>query len=99
MARVIEAVYANGVLQPLTLLALTDGQVIRLTIHDDVQPELDWLARKGSSYAGQWVGLRGDQVIAHGYRLADVRKTAREAGVENPFLVSVPDDSLPFGGW
>jgi predicted DNA-binding antitoxin AbrB/MazE fold protein len=93
----VKAFYSNGVLRLLTPLALTDGQVVRLTVHVDLPvaaqvEELD-------PYAGQWVALLGDQVIAHGFRLAAVRKAARDAGVEDPLFVSVRDNCLPFGGW
>jgi len=99
MARVFTAVYSNGVFRPLTPLGLMDGQVVRLTIHDDPPDTAQVEELEGGPYAGQWVALLGDQLIAHGFRLAAVRKAARDAGVEDPFLISVPDNRLPFGGW
>ncbi len=61
--------------------------------------ELDWLAKNGSAYAGQWVALDGNRLIAHGQKLADVSAKARDAGIAEPLFASVPDDDLPFGGW
>ena len=113
MARHLDAVYEQGVLRPLEPLMLAEHQRVRVTI--DEQParlswessepvserraELDWLAKNGRAYAGQWVALDGSRLIAHEQKLADVRAKARDAGIAEPLFASVPDDDLPFGGW
>jgi len=54
--------------------------------------ELEWLAKESGPYAGQWVALHGNDLVAHGPKLAVVSAAARAAGVEEPFFASVPDD-------
>jgi hypothetical protein len=66
---------------------------------DDSRPELDWLANESGHYAGEWVALDGNRLVAHGPKLAAVKAAAQAAGVSRPFFASVPDDDLPFGGW
>jgi hypothetical protein len=59
-----------------------------------------WLAENRDKYAGQWVVVEGDRLIASGPNSQEVFQAAKEAGIEIPFLVQVePQDQLPFGGW
>jgi hypothetical protein len=59
-----------------------------------------WIDEHGSEYAGQWVALDGDRLIAHGPDGREVYRQADEAGVKYPFVVHLPPaDALPFGGW
>lgn len=61
--------------------------------------ELDWLKAHKSQYAGHWVALDGDQLLASGSDPKSVLAEAKRQGVELPLLVRVPDSELPFGGW
>ena len=113
MAIHLEAVYEQGVLRPLEPLALTEHQRVHLTVEDRKRPlswesaapiddgraELEWLANESSHFAGEWVALDGNRLIAHGPKLAAVTAAAQAAGVSQPFFASVPDSDLPFGGW
>lgn len=114
MARQLEAVYEEGVLRPLEPLALAEHQRVRLTLEErtaslnwessepvnERREEMEWLARESGSYAGQWIALDRNRLVAHGPKLAAVRAAARAAGIEEPFFASVPDDKdLPFAGW
>jgi predicted DNA-binding antitoxin AbrB/MazE fold protein len=113
MAIHVEAVYEQGVLRPLEPLALAEHQRVHVTVEDRNPPlswesaeptdhsraELDWLANESRHFAGEWVALDGNRVVAHGPKLAAVKAAAQAAGVSQPFFASVPDDDLPFGGW
>ena len=113
MAIRLEAVYEQGVLRPLEPLALAEHQRVHLTVEDrdsllsweSAQPgdhsraELDWLASESRHFAGEWVALDGNRLVAHGPKLAAVKAEAQAAGVSRPFFASVPDTDLPFGGW
>jgi len=113
MAIHLEAVYEQGVLRPLEPLALEEHQRVHVTVEDrklplswesakpidDGRAELEWLARKSRPFAGEWVALDGNRLVAHGLKLAAVRAAAQAAGVAQPFFASVPDNDLPFGGW
>ena len=62
--------------------------------------EFLWLANESGPYAGQWVALDGNRLIAHGAELATVSAAARAAGVNRPLLTHLPPvGELPFGGW
>lgn len=66
----------------------------------DCAPERRWLAEHGREYAGQWVALDGDRLLAHGERASEVYAAVRESGVQLPLVVRIdPSDRLPFGGW
>jgi predicted DNA-binding antitoxin AbrB/MazE fold protein len=62
--------------------------------------EMLWLVNEAGPYAGKWVALSGNRLIAHGTDAAKVRAAARAAGVERPLLTHLPANrELPFGGW
>jgi hypothetical protein len=60
--------------------------------------EMIWLAENRQKYAGQWVALDGDVLLASG-------KTSREvfAAVADytptPLVVRIENDQRPFAGW
>lgn len=62
--------------------------------------ETEWLRQHRHEYAGQYVALEGDRLVASGTDGRAVIRQAREAGVKSPFTtrIEAPDD-LPFGGW
>ena len=109
----LDAVYEQGVLRPLEPLTLAEHQRVRVTVEeqkrslswesaeqlDDCRAELDWLANESRHYAGEWVALDGNRLVAHGPKLAAVKAAAQAAGVSRPFFASVPDADPPFGGW
>ena len=115
MIRQLEAVYEHGMLRPLQPLTLPENQLVRLTLEEQTPPatstmpilpvnnrakELEWLATESGPYAGQWVALDGNRLIAHGNELAVVSAAARAAGVDKPLLTHLASaDELPFGGW
>jgi hypothetical protein len=62
--------------------------------------ELHWLKEHKAEYAGQWVALDGDRLLASGTDGFEVYKEARRLGIGKPFVTRVePGDKLPFGGW
>lgn len=113
MAIHLDAVYEQGVLRPLEPLTLAEHQRVRVTVEerkrplswesaqqlDDCGAEMDWLASESRHYAGEWVALDGNRLVAHGPKLAAVKAAAQAAGVSLPFFASVPNNDLPFGGW
>ena len=63
--------------------------------------ELRWIRENRVRYAGKWVALEGDRVIAVDDDGMTVFTAAKNAGIARPFVVHLePVDSLPFvGGW
>jgi hypothetical protein len=62
--------------------------------------EMRWLSEHEAEFAGQWLALDGDRLIAHGPDAQEVYKEAFAAGVEAPFVVFAEDPQKPqWGGW
>lgn len=62
--------------------------------------ETAWIAAHREEYAGKWVALLGDQLIASGDTSEDVFARARAAATQYPPLVTrIERATLPFGGW
>jgi predicted DNA-binding antitoxin AbrB/MazE fold protein len=104
MAIHLDAVYEHGVSRPLEPLALAEHPRVHVTVDerkrplswesahqpDDSRAELDWLANESRHYAGEWVALDRDRLVAHGPKLAAVKAAAQAARVSRPFFASVP---------
>ena len=62
---------------------------------------LRWLHENREKYAGQWVALDGDRLIASGSTAKEVYSKAKAEGVDILFVELVTErESVPFtGGW
>lgn len=62
---------------------------------------LRWLHKNREKYAGQWVALDGDRLIASGPTAKEVYSKAKAEGVAIPFVELVTErEPEPFtGGW
>jgi Family of unknown function (DUF5678) len=66
----------------------------------ETSPELRWLADHRQEYAGQWVALDGERLVAHGANPRAVYCAARNAGLQIPSVLRVElEPELPFVGW
>jgi hypothetical protein len=66
----------------------------------DRSREVDWLRKNRDEYAGLWVALDGDSLIASGDDLKQVAETARQQGVPDALMMRVEaSGSLPFAGF
>ena len=67
----------------------------------DRNREVKWIADNRSTYAGQWVAVEGDRLVAADMDARKVFIAAKGAGIQIPFVVHIlPEDSLPFvSGW
>ena len=66
------------------------------SIHSRKKRELEmlWLAdhkKELANYQGQWIGLEGYSLIAHGTDLSEVIRQLKDAGVNVPFTVFIPE--------
>lgn len=64
--------------------------------------EMRWLSEPDhqEKYAGQYVALWGDTLVAHGTDAGNVLATARALGKPRALMARVDAlDELPFGGW
>lgn len=66
----------------------------------DRASEVAWLQKHRDEYAGQWIALDGENLIASGDDLKQVVSTARRLGVPDALMMRVePNDALPFAGF
>jgi hypothetical protein len=65
----------------------------------DRTKEAQWLKEHSKEYAGQWVALEGDQLIAHSFNANEVFAAADASGIDRPIFTQVEDpDGPPFAG-
>jgi Family of unknown function (DUF5678) len=63
----------------------------------DLSEERRWLREHCDEYAGQWVALKGSQLISHGKDHLAVHRAAKAAGHPDALMELVePSDALPF---
>ncbi len=76
-----------------------DKRVPAVPVPDGTR-EMKWLAQHAREYAGQWVALDGDRLIAHGADHQKVFAAAKASGVYLPLVTRVEDpDAPPFAGF
>lgn len=66
----------------------------------DRSREAQWLKAHRDEYAGQWVALEGERLIASGDDLKQVANAAQQLGAPDALMMRVePNESLPFAGF
>jgi len=60
--------------------------------------EMTWLAANKHRYAGRWVALDGDRLLAEGVTSKEVFAKV-SAGPNPPLVIRIEEEELPFGGW
>jgi hypothetical protein len=60
-----------------------------------------WIDQNRATFAGQWVAVEGDRLLASGMDAQEVYAAAKAQGIQSPFVVHIlADDPLPFvPGW
>jgi hypothetical protein len=65
----------------------------------DSTRELKWVAEHAREYAGQWVALDGDRLIAHSPNHDEVFAAAEADGVYLPLITFVEDPDKVYAGF
>ena len=65
----------------------------------DSKREVQWLAAHAHEYAGQWVALDGDKLIAHGLDHREVWAAAEASGVYLPLVTFVENPDNVYAGF
>ena len=77
-----------------------DRQVEPIIPQADFSRSVKWLAEHRAEYAGQWVALDQDRLIAHSQDAKEVYAAAEASGVKYPMVTQVEDpNALPFAGF
>ena len=72
-----------------------DRRVPLIVENADFSQEMKWLGEHKAEYAGQWVALKGERLIAHGASAKEVYTAADAAGVEMPLVTRMDDPTAP----
>ena len=80
---------------------LQDSASVRIVLSRDRTMEMGWVDQNRVAYAGQWVAVEGDRLVAAGDDPMKVFTAAKEEGIGIPFVVHMlPEDPLPcVSGW
>ncbi|HXB73837.1 MAG TPA: DUF5678 domain-containing protein [Candidatus Acidoferrales bacterium] len=67
----------------------------------DRTTEMKWVAENRGAFAGRWVAVEGDRLVAADEDAQKVFDVAKAEGIESPFVVHILlEDPLPFvSGW
>lgn len=65
----------------------------------DSRQELQWLAEHARAYAGQWVALDGNRLLAYGPHHDEVWAAAEASGVYLPLVTFVEDPDRVYAGF
>jgi hypothetical protein len=77
-----------------------DKRVDPIIPNADFSLSVKWLAEHSAEYAGQWVALDEDRLIAHGPDAKEVYAAAQASGVKFPLVTQAEDpEGLPFAGF
>src|SRR5262245_20497747 len=58
---------------------------------------MEWLRINREHYRGQWVGLDGGRLIAHGSEASEVFAAMRAEGIPLPFITFIPEEAKEIG--
>jgi len=61
----------------------------------DPEPNMRWIKEHGAEYAGRWVALDGDRLIASGQTEGEVAIAARVDGAYLPLVIYLPHPDEP----
>ena len=61
----------------------------------DPEPNMRWIKEHGAEYAGRWVALDGDRLIASGQTEREVASAARDDGAYLPLVIYLPRPDEP----
>ncbi len=83
-----ESISANGVQSKAA--PTTDPRAVDSGSEHDLDPRRRWIKERSHEYAGEWVALDGDRLIAHGSTAKEVYSAADADGAHRPLVVYVP---------
>ncbi|HEX4951333.1 MAG TPA: DUF5678 domain-containing protein [Blastocatellia bacterium] len=65
----------------------------------DRSQEYQWVAENKQQYAGQWVALKGKQLMAHSPKFKEVSAQLKQQGITDALMLHIEAaDALPYAG-
>ena len=80
--------------------SLSDEHMPR-AVSERAAASMRWIDKHRSEYAGQWVAMDGERLLAHGPDARAVATQARQLGIKVPFLhrVEAEEPVAVWSGW
>ena len=75
------------------------GRAVSIDPVPDSTLELQWLVEHARQYAGQWVALDGNRLIAHGLVASEVFDAADADGANLPLITFVEEPENAYAGF
>lgn len=86
--------------EPKSEYVVPEGRIISTNApYIDRTQEFQWMKEHEHEYAGQWVAVMGDKLIAHGMVAKEVFAKARELGASEALVYLVNGSDLPYMGY
>jgi hypothetical protein len=63
----------------------------------DWKSPMEWLRMNRERYQGQWVGLDGGRLVAHGPEASEVFAAVHAEGISLPFITFIPEEAKEIG--
>lgn len=97
----LDGKHVRVVLEPIEEPSAGPGDAEHTAPRWTGEAEMRWLREHGREYAGRWVVLDADRLVASGVEAKPLLEEARRQGIEVPFLARVePEPEGAFwGGW
>jgi Family of unknown function (DUF5678) len=74
-----------------------EGRIIRTDAPCvDRTLEYEWLAKHRREHIGEWIALKGNELVANGSIAREVFSKARESGFPDAMVLFVEDPDIPF---
>ena len=95
-ARLYKILATGGIKPDETNGVVGGGKTKPLPIPEpDPEPNLRWMSAHKAEYAGQWVALDGERLIAAGETEREVANAAKADGAYLPLIVYIPHPEEP----
>jgi hypothetical protein len=79
---------------------LSGSRIVGTYTPQDRAQENEWVRQHRDEYAGQWVALDGDRLLAHGFKLKEVVEATKKCGVTDALFIQIEAiDALPWAGF
>jgi hypothetical protein len=95
LAYVLQSQPSLGILESLLASAYTEAALPEAEAGPAESVEMRWLlenSRALERYRGEWLLLRGNELLAHSGTFADLENLVRDLRIESPFVYYVPTE-------
>ena len=93
-----DAAVSSGRDRAIRAVTYLKEQTRRSSQKEQTDREMRWLADNRHRYAGQWIAIQGDTLLAAGASAKQVFAKVADQPIP-PLVIRVDDEDRPFAGW